>query len=177
MAARAVRRGTPPLLSSDPKVVRRACTLSGRPRSSRLETPAAFRSRSKMRTSPADTSKTGGSAGRREGTGSPRRRASAQSAASLPSSQARSATKSGRSGTASPSWFFSSAAFGDFSGWLRRQLGVILRDLCRQTGIDPVEGQAMPDHIRRCPSLPLESSVAHAIGFLKGKSAVRSHRE
>ena len=32
-------------------------------------------------------------------------------------------------------------------GAVRKQIGGILRDLCRQEGIDLVEGHAMPDHI------------------------------
>ena len=35
----------------------------------------------------------------------------------------------------------------------------------------------MPDHIPRCLSIPPKYSVAHTIGFLKGKSAVRIHRD
>jgi putative transposase len=62
-------------------------------------------------------------------------------------------------------------------GRRRRQLGVILRELCPQRGIELVEGHALPDHVPLCLSLPPKSSVAHAIGFLKGKSAVRIHRE
>ena len=64
-----------------------------------------------------------------------------------------------------------------FYGKLRKQIGAILRDLCRQRGIELLEGQAMPDHIHMCLSIPPKYSVAHAIGFLKGKSAVRIHRE
>jgi putative transposase len=64
-----------------------------------------------------------------------------------------------------------------FSGRLRRQIGVILRDLCRQRGIELVEGHAMPNHVHLCLSFPPKYSVANTIGFLKGKSAVRSHRE
>ncbi len=64
-----------------------------------------------------------------------------------------------------------------FYGRLRRQIGTILRDLCRQRGIDLVEGHAMPDHIHLCLSIPPKYSVAHSVGFLKGKSAVRIHRE
>jgi putative transposase len=64
-----------------------------------------------------------------------------------------------------------------FSGRLRRQVGVNLRELCRQRGIELVEGHAMPDHIHLGLSIPPKYSVAHAIGFLKGKSAVRIHRE
>ena len=35
----------------------------------------------------------------------------------------------------------------------------------------------MPDHIHMCLSIPPQYSVAHTIGFLKGKSAVRIHRK
>ena len=62
-------------------------------------------------------------------------------------------------------------------GNLRRQVGVILRELCRQKGVELLEGQLMPDHVHMCLSIPPKYSVAHAIGFLKGKSAVRVHRE
>ncbi|WP_157579472.1 transposase [Singulisphaera acidiphila] len=49
--------------------------------------------------------------------------------------------------------------------------------MCRQRGVELLEGQAMPDHIHLCLSIPPKYSVAHTIGFLKGKSAVRIHRE
>lgn len=62
-------------------------------------------------------------------------------------------------------------------GKLRRQVGTILRELCRQKGIELVEGKAKPDHIHMCLSIPPKYSVAHTIGFLKGKSAVRIHRD
>ena len=60
---------------------------------------------------------------------------------------------------------------------LRRPIGAIIRDLCRQRGIGPVEGHAMVDHLHLCPGIPPKYGVAHTIGFLKGKSAVRIHRE
>jgi REP-associated tyrosine transposase len=64
-----------------------------------------------------------------------------------------------------------------FYGRLRRQIGVILREWCRQRGVGLLEGHAMPDHVHLCLSIPPQSSVAHTIGFPKGKSAVRIHRE
>jgi len=64
-----------------------------------------------------------------------------------------------------------------FYGRLRRQIGPILRDRCRQRGIELLEGHAMPDHVHLCLSIPPKSSVAFVLGFLKGKSAVRIHRE
>ncbi len=62
-------------------------------------------------------------------------------------------------------------------GRLRRRVGPILRELCDQRGVELVEGQAMSDHVHMCVSIPPKFSVAHTVGFLKGKSAVRIHRE
>lgn len=62
-------------------------------------------------------------------------------------------------------------------GRLRRGIGRILRDLCRQKDIELVEGKAMPDHIPMLLSVPPRSSIAMTIGYLKGKSATRIHRE
>ena len=64
-----------------------------------------------------------------------------------------------------------------FNGRLRHQIGPILRDLCQQRGVELSEGHAMPDHIHLCLSIPPKYSVAFILGFLKGKSAVRIHRE
>ena len=61
-------------------------------------------------------------------------------------------------------------------GRLRRQVGEILRNLCRQRGVELIEGHAMADHIHLCLSIPPKFSVSAVIGFLKGKSAVRIHR-
>jgi len=62
-------------------------------------------------------------------------------------------------------------------GKLKRQIGPILRELCRQKGVEWLEGRCMADHIHLCVSIPPKYSVAHTIGFLKGKSAVRIHRD
>ena len=64
-----------------------------------------------------------------------------------------------------------------FYGRLRRQIGPILRKRCRRREIELVKGHAMPAHVHLCLSIPSKYSVAHAIGFLKGKSTVRIHRE
>ena len=64
-----------------------------------------------------------------------------------------------------------------FYGKMRSGIGGILRDLCRQRGVDLLEGHCMADHIHRCLSIPPKYSVSHTIGFLKGKSAVRIHRK
>ena len=62
-------------------------------------------------------------------------------------------------------------------GTLRRNIGGIFGDLCRQYGIELVEGHAMGDHVHMLLMIPPKFSVAHTIGFLKGKSAIRIFRE
>jgi putative transposase len=64
-----------------------------------------------------------------------------------------------------------------WSGRMRRGVGPILRDLCRPKDIELVEGKAMPDHIPMLLSMPPRYSIAMTIGYLKGKSATRIHRE
>ncbi|MDM8543278.1 IS200/IS605 family transposase [Desulfococcaceae bacterium HSG9] len=39
------------------------------------------------------------------------------------------------------------------------------------------EGHAMPDHVHLCLSIPPKFSVSNTIGYIKGKSAIRIHRE
>ena len=62
-------------------------------------------------------------------------------------------------------------------GKFRRQVGEILKELCRQKGVELLEGHLMPDHIHMCSSVPPKFSIAFVIGFLKGKSAVLIHRK
>ena len=40
-----------------------------------------------------------------------------------------------------------------------------------------VEGKAMPDHVHMLLSVPPRYSIAMTIGYLKGKSAIRVHRD
>jgi len=61
-------------------------------------------------------------------------------------------------------------------GKFKRHVGEIIKDLCRQRGIELLEGNLRPDHVHMCLSIPPKFSVAFVIGFLKGKSAVRVHR-
>ncbi len=62
-------------------------------------------------------------------------------------------------------------------GALRQDIGKILRELCRQYGMELIEGHALPDHVHLCLSIPPKYSVANAVGRLKGKSAIGIHRE
>ena len=61
-------------------------------------------------------------------------------------------------------------------GKFKRHVGEIIKDLCRQRGIELLEGNLKVDHVHMCLSIPPKFSVAFVIGFLKGKSAVRIHR-
>ena len=60
---------------------------------------------------------------------------------------------------------------------MRKAIGKILRELCRQKEVELVEGKAMPDHIHMLLSVPPKYSIAMTMGYLKGKSAIRIHRE
>jgi putative transposase len=62
-------------------------------------------------------------------------------------------------------------------GKVKRRVGQMLRELCRYKGIELLEGHAIPDHIHMCISVPPKYSIAMTIGYLKGKSAIRIHRE
>ena len=56
-------------------------------------------------------------------------------------------------------------------------VGQIIGELCQQKRVELVERHLMPDHIHMCLSVPPKFSLAFIIGFLKGKSAIRIHRE
>jgi putative transposase len=60
-------------------------------------------------------------------------------------------------------------------GRLRKQVGEILRNLCRQRGVELIEGQLCRDHVHMCLAIPPKHRVSAVMGFLKGKSAVRIH--
>ena len=62
-------------------------------------------------------------------------------------------------------------------GQLRQQLGGVFHSLAKQKECQIVEGHLMPDHVHMCIAIPPKHPVASVIGFLKGKSAVRIHRE
>ena len=64
-----------------------------------------------------------------------------------------------------------------FYGKRRREIGEILRQLCRQKDIELIEGNAAADHIHVLLSVPPKYSIAMTIGFLKGKSAIRINRD
>ena len=62
-------------------------------------------------------------------------------------------------------------------GNLRKEIGKILRDLCVEHEIELIEGHAMPDHVHLLLSIPPKFSIANTVGYVKGKSAIRIHRQ
>lgn len=50
----------------------------------------------------------------------------------------------------------------------RKDLGEILRTLCRYKGVEIIEGHLMPDHV----PIPPKLSVSAFMGYLKGKSTL-----
>ena len=57
-------------------------------------------------------------------------------------------------------------------GAIREDIGVILRKLCQQKGVEIIEAQACPDHIHMLVSIPPKYSVSQIMGHLKGKSSL-----
>ena len=57
-------------------------------------------------------------------------------------------------------------------GQIRKDIGVILRRLCEQKGIEIIEAELCPDHIHMLVSIPPKYSVASIMGYLKGKSTL-----
>ena len=59
---------------------------------------------------------------------------------------------------------------------LRREMGVVFRDLAQQRESEVLEGHLMPDHVHMLLSVPPKYSVAQVMGFIKGKSAIHIAR-
>lgn len=55
---------------------------------------------------------------------------------------------------------------------IRKDIGEILRELCKYKGVEIIEGHMMPDHIHMLLSIPPKYSVSSVMGYLKGKSAL-----
>ena len=62
-------------------------------------------------------------------------------------------------------------------GKFRNRVGEIIRDLCRQRGVELLEGHLMRDHIHMCISIPPKYAVSNVVGYLKGKSAIAIARQ
>ena len=57
-------------------------------------------------------------------------------------------------------------------GQIKQDIGIILRKLCQQKGVEIIEAQAYPDHIHMLVSIPPKYSVSQVMGYLKGKSSL-----
>ena len=53
-----------------------------------------------------------------------------------------------------------------------KDLGKILRELCRYKGVEILEGHLMPDHVHILVSIPPKIAISSFMGYLKGKSAL-----
>jgi len=61
-------------------------------------------------------------------------------------------------------------------GQLRKSVGETLRGLAQQKESMILEGHLMADHVHVLIRIPPKYSVAHVVGFLKGKSAIHIAR-
>lgn len=57
-------------------------------------------------------------------------------------------------------------------GRIKQDIGVILRKLCQQKGVEIIEAEACKDHIHMLISIPPKYSVSQIMGYLKGKSSL-----
>ena len=62
-------------------------------------------------------------------------------------------------------------------GHVRTRVGKLFQQLGRQKEIGLVEGHVMPDDVHMVLSIPPKFSVATVVGYLRGKTAIRIHRE
>ena len=56
-------------------------------------------------------------------------------------------------------------------GQIKQDIGVILRKLCQQKGVEIIEAEACRDHIHMLISIPPKHSVSQIMAYLKGKSS------
>ena len=57
-------------------------------------------------------------------------------------------------------------------GKIYKDIGVILRKLCEQKGVEIHEAEFCKDHVHMLVSIPPKLSVAQFMGYLKGKSSL-----
>ena len=60
-------------------------------------------------------------------------------------------------------------------GQVRTQIGKMIRELALQKESEILEGGTTPDHMHFVMRIPPKYSVAHVMGFLKGKSVIKAH--
>ena len=57
-------------------------------------------------------------------------------------------------------------------GKIYKDIGVILRKLCEQKGVEIHEAEFCKDHVHMLVSIPPKYSIAQFMGYLKGKSSL-----
>ena len=57
-------------------------------------------------------------------------------------------------------------------GQLRKDIGKILRELCKRKDVEILEANACADHVHMLVSIPPKLSVSSFMGYLKGKSTL-----
>ena len=57
-------------------------------------------------------------------------------------------------------------------GKIRKDIGVIIRRLCEQKGVEIIEAELCPDHIHMLVSVPPYISISQFMGYIKSKSAL-----
>ena len=57
-------------------------------------------------------------------------------------------------------------------GQLKREIGAILRELCRRKEVEIIAAEACPNHIHMYVSIPPKVSISGFVGYLKGKSTL-----
>ena len=62
--------------------------------------------------------------------------------------------------------------FQIMKGEVGKSIREIIRELCRHKQVDILEGNVQVDHVHLVASIPPKYSVAHVVGYLKGKSAI-----
>ena len=57
-------------------------------------------------------------------------------------------------------------------GEIKADIGKILRQLCKQKGIEIIEAELCKDHVHMLISVPPKYSISQIMGYLKGKSSL-----
>lgn len=57
-------------------------------------------------------------------------------------------------------------------GKLKKEIGLIIRELCKRKEVEIIEAEACIDHIHILVSIPPKISVSSFMGYLKGKSTL-----
>jgi len=58
-----------------------------------------------------------------------------------------------------------------------REIGAILRELCKWKGVNIIEVEICPDHVHMLVEIPPKMSVSAFVGYLKGKSSLMIYEQ